>query len=85
MPRDWREIAADMNKAKDDPERLSQLVGELGEALKADLQGRRTLRVNGRLIVKEEKPLLSQEESHGLPTNRHSVPLLRKSSCFREL
>jgi hypothetical protein len=56
MPRDWREIAAEMSKAKDDPERISQLVRELEEALKVDQQGRRTLRIDGRTVVEGEKP-----------------------------
>jgi hypothetical protein len=56
MPRDWRDIAADMSKAKDDPERISQLVRELEEALKVDQQGRRTLRIDGRTVVEGEKP-----------------------------
>jgi hypothetical protein len=42
MPRNWREIGADMSKAKDDLERLSQLVREFEEALKADQQGFKT-------------------------------------------
>jgi hypothetical protein len=56
MPRDWRDIAADMSKAKDDPERISQLVRELEEALKVDQQGRRTLRIDGRIVVEGENP-----------------------------
>jgi hypothetical protein len=57
MPRHWREITADMSRNKDHQERLAQLVRELEDALIAeDPEGRETLRVDGRIIVKGEEP-----------------------------